>query len=444
LKEYLGCQSDDMSDGFDQKTSQQWHGAEETQICGALQYTFRHPRGSYTVSAAHITAAVRTPTGRAGGVLADVRPDDLAAIAIRSLVERAGLPPHRIDDVILGCVNQAGEDNRNVARMAVLLAGLPIEVPGQTVNRLCGSGLQAVTSAAHAIRAGEGDLFIAGGVESMTRAPYVMLKPGKAWDRSPPSVADSTVGWRFTNPRMPPEWTISLGETAERVAAAYGISRREQDEFAVESQRRAQAAIASKAFADEIVGIEIPAGDTVTRDEPPRGDVTVESLSRLRPAFVKDGTVTAGSSSGINDGAAALAVMSERSMKELGIQPLARVVSTAVAGVDPSCMGLGPVPASRKALTRAGLTAKDLDLIELNEAFAAQAIACIRDLELDPAKVNIYGGAIALGHPLGASGAKILTSLVHALRRTGGRYGLATMCIGVGQGIAMVVERSEQ
>jgi acetyl-CoA acetyltransferase family protein len=278
----------------------------------------------------------------------------------------------------------------------------------------------------------------------MTRAPYIMLKPGKAWDRTPPSVADSTVGWRFTNPRMPAEWTISLGETAERVAAAYGISRREQDEFAVESQRRAQAAIASKAFADEIVGIEIPAGDTVTRDEPPRGDVTVESLSRLRPAFVKDGTVTAGSSSGINDGAAALAVMSERSMKELGIQPLARVVSTAVAGVDPSCMGLGPVPASRKALTRAGLTAKDLDLIELNEAFAAQAIACIRDLELDPAKVNIYGGAIALGHPLGASGAKILTSLVHALRRTGGRYGLATMCIGVGQGIAMVVERSEQ
>jgi acetyl-CoA acetyltransferase family protein len=359
-------------------------------------------------------------------------------------VERAGLPPHRIDDVILGCVNQAGEDNRNVARMAALLAGLPVEVPGQTVNRLCGSGLQAVTSAAHAIRAGEGDLFVAGGVESMTRAPYIMLKPGKAWDRTPPSVADSTVGWRFINPRMPAEWTISLGETAERVAAAYGISRREQDEFAVESQRRGQAAIASGAFADEIVAVEVPAGDMVTRDEPPRGDVTMELLSRLRPAFVKDGTVTAGSSSGINDGAAALAVMSERAMQQLRMQPLARVLSTAVAGVDPSCMGLGPVPASRKALARAGLTAKDLDLIELNEAFAAQAIACIRDLELDPAKVNVYGGAIALGHPLGASGAKILTTLVHALRRTGGRYGLATMCIGVGQGIAMVVESSEQ
>jgi 3-oxoadipyl-CoA thiolase len=395
------------------------------------------------VTDAHIIDAVRTPIGRAGGALADLRPDDLAAAAIRGLLQRSGLPPGRIDDVILGCTNQAGEDSRNVARMALLLAGLPVEVPGQTVNRLCGSGLQAVASAAQAIRSGEGALLLAGGVESMTRAPYVMLKPAKAWDRSPPAVADSTVGWRFTNPRFPADWTISLGMTAERVAASHGISRREQDEFAVESQRRAQAAIAGGAFDREIVPVEVPAGAasrTVTRDEPPRADVTVESLARLAPAFQRDGTVTAGTSSGINDGAAALAIASTDVARELGAEPLARVVSTAVAGVDPSCMGLGPVPATRKALAGAGLRAADLDLIELNEAFAAQAIACIRDLDLDPAKVNIYGGAIALGHPLGASGARILTTLIHALRRTGGRFGLATMCIGVGQGIAMVVE----
>jgi 3-oxoadipyl-CoA thiolase len=387
------------------------------------------------VTEAHILDAVRTPIGRAGGALADVRPDDLAAIPLRALLQRGGLPPDRIDDVILGCANQAGEDNRNVARMALLLAGLPVEVPGQTVNRLCGSGLQAVASAAHAIRSGEGALLLAGGVESMTRAPYVMLKPSKPWDRTPPAVADSTVGWRFTNPLLPDDWTISLGMTAERVAAARGIGRREQEEFAVESQRRAQAALASGVFDDELVPVE-----TVTRDEPPRADVTAESLARLAPAFQRDGTVTAGTSSGINDGAAAVVVASAEMTRELGRKPVARVLSTAVAGVDPSCMGLGPVPATRKALARAGLRAADLDLIELNEAFAAQAIACIRDLELDPAKVNVYGGAIALGHPLGASGARILTTLVHALRRTGGRYGLATMCIGVGQGIAMVVE----
>jgi 3-oxoadipyl-CoA thiolase len=389
------------------------------------------------VTEAHILDAVRTPIGRAGGALADVRPDDLAAIPLRALLQRGGLPPDRIDDVILGCANQAGEDNRNVARMALLLAGLPVEVPGQTVNRLCGSGLQAVASAAHAIRSGEGALLLAGGVESMTRAPYVMLKPSKPWDRTPPAVADSTVGWRFTNPRLPADWTISLGMTAERVASARGIIRREQEEFAVESQRRAQAALASGVFEDELVPVE-----AVTRDEPPRADVTVESLARLTPAFQRDGTVTAGTSSGVNDGAAAVVVASAEMARELGRRPIARVVSTAVAGVDPSCMGLGPVPATRKALVRAGLRAGDLDLIELNEAFAAQAIACIRDLELDPAKVNVYGGAIALGHPLGASGARILTTLVHALRRTGGRYGLATMCIGVGQGIAMVVEAS--
>jgi 3-oxoadipyl-CoA thiolase len=382
-----------------------------------------------------IVAAVRTPIGRAGGALAEVRPDDLAAAAVRAAVERAGFPPGRIDDVILGCANQAGEDNRNVARMAALLAGLPVNVPGQTINRLCGSGLQAVISGGHAIGAGEADLIVAGGVESMSRAPYVMLKSGKAWDRNPPTIADSTVGWRFVNPRMPAEWTISLGQTAERVAEAYGISRREQEEFAVESQRRAQAALAEGVFADELIEV-----NGVTRDEPPRGDVTLESLAQLRPAFARDGTVTAGTSSGLNDGAAAVCLASTRAAEELGRPALARVLASAVAGVDPSCMGLGPVPATRKALARAGLTAKDLDLIELNEAFAAQAIACIRDLELDPTRVNVYGGAIALGHPLGASGARILTTLVHALRRTGGRYGLATMCIGVGQGIALVIE----
>ena len=392
---------------------------------------------------AYITAAVRTPVGRAGGALAGIRPDDLAAAAIAGLVGSASLPVDRIEDVILGCANQAGEDNRNVARMALLLAGLPVEIPGQTVNRLCGSGLQAVATAAHAVRAGEGDLFIAGGVESMTRAPYVMLKPAKAWDRTPPQTADTTVGWRFVNPRMRPEWTISLGETAERVARMYGIAREEQDAFAFESQRRAQAAIAQGVFDGEIVGVEVRGSDrleAITQDEPPRPDVTLERLARLAPAFVRDGTVTAGSSSGINDGAAALSIASPLAVDELGASPLARVVATAVAGVDPSCMGLGPVPATRKALARAGLTVDQLDLIELNEAFAAQALACIHELELDPARVNVYGGAIALGHPLGASGARILTTLVHGLRRTGGRYGLATMCVGVGQGIAMVVE----
>ena len=393
------------------------------------------------MSDAYITAAVRTPIGRAGGALADLRPDDLAAAAIRALIERERIPPDRIDDVILGCANQAGEDNRNVARMAALLAGLPVEVPGQTVNRLCGSGLQAVVTATHAIRAGEGDLFVAGGVESMTRAPQVMLKSGRAWDRSPPAVADSTVGWRFVNPRMPSEWTISLGETAERVARMYGISRQKQEEFALESQCRTEAAVVSGVFADEIVALEVPGGNgPIDHDEPPRAGLTLDQLARLEPAFMKNGTVTAGTSSGLNDGAAALSVVSADALRELQLQPMARVVASAVAGVDPSRMGLGPVPATRKALERAGITADRLDLIELNEAFAAQALACIQELELDVSRVNIYGGAIALGHPLGASGARILTTLVHALRRTGGRYGLATMCIGVGQGIALIVD----
>jgi len=393
---------------------------------------------------AFITTALRTPVGRAGGALAEVRADDLAAIAVKAVVERSGIPPARIEDVIFGCTNQAGEDNRNVARMAALLAGLPVEVPGQTVNRLCGSGLQAVISAAQAIRAGEGSVFIAGGVENMTRAPYVMLKSGAPWNRTPPPMADSTVGWRFTNPRMKKEWTISLGETAEKVAAQYGVSRAEQDAFAVESQARAQKALASGVFADELVPVPLPgkenAGKSFTIDEHPRAGVTLESLAKMKPAFVTDGTVTAASSSGINDGSAAMTVVSGDAMRELGLSPMARIISSAVAGVDPSVMGIGPVPAVRKALARAGIKASDLDLVELNEAFAAQAIPCIRELGLDPAKVNIYGGAIALGHPLGASGAKILTTLVHALRRTGGRYGVASMCIGVGQGIALVVE----
>jgi 3-oxoadipyl-CoA thiolase len=392
---------------------------------------------------AFITAAVRTPIGRAGGALAEIRPDDLAAAAIRALITRSGIPVERIDDVILGCANQAGEDNRNVARMAALLAGLPVEVPGQTFNLLCGSGLQAVISAAHAIRAGEGDVFVAGGVESMTRAPQVMLKSSRPWDRTAPAIADTTVGWRFVNPAMPAEWTISLGETAERVAQAYGISRRQQEEFALESQRRALAAAAAGTFRDEIASVEAPgstSGAVVTADETPRAGLTPESLAKLEPAFIRNGTVTAATSSGINDGAAALSVVSRQALDELGLEPMAEVIATAVAGVDPTCMGLGPVPATRKALARAGITAGELDLVELNEAFAAQAIACIRDLQLDGSRVNVYGGAIALGHPLGASGARILTTLVHALRRTGGRYGLATMCIGVGQGIAVVVK----
>jgi acetyl-CoA C-acetyltransferase/3-oxo-5,6-didehydrosuberyl-CoA/3-oxoadipyl-CoA thiolase len=392
-----------------------------------------------------ITAALRTPVGRAGGALADIRADDLAAVAIRGILDRSALPPDRIEDVIFGCANQAGEDNRNVARMAVLLAGLPVEVPGQTVNRLCGSGLQAVASAAHAVRAGEGDLFVAGGVESMTRAPYVMLKSGSPWNRTPPPIADTTVGWRFTNPRMPKDWTIALGETAERVAARYGISRADQDAFAVESQRRAQDALARGVFSDELVPVPVPDGKggttLFTTDEHPRVGVTMDTLAQMKPAFLKEGTVTAGTSSGINDGAAALSLMTRELAAELGRKPLARVLASAVAGVDPSVMGLGPVPATRKALARAGLSVTQLDLIELNEAFAAQSIACIRELSLDPSRVNPCGGAIALGHPLGASGARILVTLVHALGRTGGRYGLATMCIGVGQGIALIVER---
>ena len=386
------------------------------------------------MSDAYISAALRTPVGRHGGALAGVRADDLAAVPIKAVLEKTGIDPKTIDDVILGCANQAGEDNRNVARMAALLAGLPVEVPGQTVNRLCGSGLQAVASAAQAIRAGEGDVFIAGGVESMTRAPYVTLKSAEPWSRRAPEVADTTVGWRFVNPGMKKEWTIPLGETAEVVADRYKISRAEQDAFALESQRRAANAQQDCVFTDEIVPVSLPDGSRFTKDEYPRPDTSAEKLAALKPAFRKDGTVTAGSSSGINDGAAALLVTTANT------KPLARILATAVAGVDPSCMGLGPIPATQKVLKRAKLTIDQIDLIELNEAFAAQAIACIRELKLDPARVNIYGGAIAFGHPLGATGARVLTTLLYALRRTNSRYGLATMCIGVGQGIAMIVE----
>ncbi len=382
-----------------------------------------------------ICAALRTPVGKHGGSLASVRADDLAAVPIKAVVERAAIDPASIDDVILGCTNQAGEDNRNVARMALLLAGLPVEVPGQTVNRLCGSGLQAVASAAQAIKAGEGDVFIAGGVENMTRAPYVTLKSGEPWSRKAPETADTTVGWRFTNPRLNSEWTISLGETAEVVAQRYRITRAEQDAFAVESQNRAEKALKDCVFTDEIVPVPLPDGSLFAKDEYPRAGTTLEAVRALKPAFKKDGTVTAASSSGINDGAAALLVTSNAT------KPLARIVTTAVAGVDPACMGLGPIPATQKALKRAGLTIDQIDLIELNEAFAAQAIACIRELKLDPAKVNIYGGGIALGHPLGCTGAKLVTTLVHALTRLRLRFGLVTMCIGVGQGIAMIVER---
>ena len=390
---------------------------------------------------AYVSVALRTPVGKHGGSLATVRPDDLAAVPIKAVVERSGIDPASIDDVILGCANQAGEDNRNVARMALLLAGLPVEVPGQTVNRLCGSGLQAAASAAQAIRAGEGETFIAGGVESMTRAPYVMLKQAEAWSRRTPEVADTTVGWRFTNPRLRNEWTIALGETAELVAQRYKISRAEQDAFAVESQRRAEQALKQCVFTDELVPVPLPDGSTFAKDEYPRAGTSMESVSKLKPAFKRDGTVTAASSSGINDGAAALLVTAANGGEGRRGAAMARIVTTAVAGVDPSCMGLGPIPATKKALKRAGLTIDQIDLVELNEAFAAQAIACIRELKLDPEKVNIYGGGIALGHPLGCTGAKLLTTLVHALHRTNSSYGLVSMCIGVGQGIAMIVER---
>ncbi|MEZ4414824.1 MAG: thiolase family protein [Gemmatimonadota bacterium] len=391
-----------------------------------------------------IIDAVRTPIGRHGGSLASVRPDDLAARTLEALVERTGIDPEALDDVIFGCTNQAGEDNRNVARMALLRAGFPVTVPGVTLNRLCGSGMQAVHSAFHQILAGEGDAFIVGGVESMSRAPWVLLKPETGYPRGTPEVADTVLGWRFTNPALPAEWTIGLGETAEVVAEEFGVTREAQDDFALESQRRAAEAMEAGRFQAEIVPVRIPQrrGDplVVDVDEHPRPETTREGLARLRPVFKAGGTVTAGNSSGLNDGAAALLVMEESRARALGLEPLVRVVATGTAGLEPHRMGMGPVPASRKALTRAGLGPADLDLIELNEAFAAQALPCVRELELDPARVNVNGGAIALGHPVGCSGARILVTLAHEMRRRGSRHGLASMCIGVGQGIATVVE----
>jgi 3-oxoadipyl-CoA thiolase len=398
---------------------------------------------------AWIVSAVRTPVGRYGGALAAVRPDDMAAAVLRAVVERAPIDPALVEDVILGCANQAGEDNRDVARMAVLLAGFPVEVGGLTVNRLCGSGLQAINSAAHAIEVGDGDVFIGGGVESMTRAPYVMAKPDSAWDRGARELQDTTLGWRFINPKLAEHYyPYSMGETAENVAERWDVSRERQDAFALESHKRAVAAIEDGRFDGQLVPIEVPQrkGEAVVvaRDEHPRADTTLEALAKLRPAFAADGgSVTAGNASGINDGASAVLLVEADRARELGLAPMARVVSTAIAGVDPAVMGIGPIPASRKALERAGIGVEDLDLIELNEAFASQSLVCIDELGLDPEKVNVNGGAIALGHPLGMSGGRLITMLAHELCRTGGRYGLATMCIGVGQGIATVIERVE-
>lgn len=393
-----------------------------------------------------IVDAIRTPIGRHGGALKSVRPDDLGANVIQHIVQRSNLDPAMIDDVYFGCANQAGEDNRNVARMSLLLAGIPVSVPGVTVNRLCGSGLEAVNQSANAIIAGRGDVYIAGGTESMTRSPLVMLKPEGAFQRGNQQMHDTMLGWRMVNDRMaavyPP---ISLGETAENVASEYNVTREEQDNFAYESQQRYAHALAQGKFADEIVPVEVRDRKgkitLIDTDEHPRPETTREQLKGLPPLFKKNGTVTAGNSSGINDGAAALLVMEEERAKTLGFIPRARIIASAVAGVDPSIMGIGPVPATRKALQQVGLTIEDIDLFEFNEAFAAQAVASVRELGVNLERVNVNGGAIALGHPLGASGARILTTLLYEMERRDVRYGLAAMCIGVGQGIATIIER---
>ncbi|HZB06461.1 MAG TPA: thiolase family protein [Thermoleophilaceae bacterium] len=392
-----------------------------------------------------ILDALRTPIGRYAGVLSAVRPDDLTARTIRAAVERNGLDPASVDEVYMGCANQAGEDNRNVARMASLIAGLPVEVPGVTVNRLCASGLEAVVQGARQIRLGEADLVLAGGVESMSRAPLVMLKPERGFPRGGGQLVDTTIGWRFPNPRLTDLYgTESMGETAENVAERYDISRDDQDAIALESHRRAVAAAEAGRFDDEIVTVDVPQpkGEPVTihADEGPRPDTSLERLSKLKPVFRDGGTVTAGNASQINDGAACVVIASEERARELGREPLARIVSSASAGVEPSHMGIGPIPSTRKALERAGLEPKDIDLVELNEAFASQVLASMRELGLDHDRLNVNGGAIALGHPLGASGARLIGTLAHELRRRGGRYGLATMCIGVGQGMAAVIE----
>jgi 3-oxoadipyl-CoA thiolase len=384
-----------------------------------------------------VLSAVRTPVGRYGGALSGVRPDDLAAVAVAAAVERAGVSPEEIEDVHLGCANQAGEDNRNVARMAALLAGLPESVAGLTLNRLCASGLAAVVSACHAVLAGEGDLFVAGGVESMSRAPLVTAKPERAFPRGDRTLYDTTLGWRFPNPRLEERFPLeSMGETGENVAERWGVAREDQDAFALASQRRWSEAHGAGRFADELV----PVGDVV-EDEHPRPDTTGERLASLQPAFRGGGTVTAGNASGVNDGAAALVIASEEKAQALGVEPLAAFAGSAVAGVDPRVMGIGPVPAVRKLLGRAGIGVEDLDLVELNEAFASQSLAVVRDLGLDEARVNVNGGAIAIGHPLGMSGARLVVTLLHELRRREGRFGLATMCVGVGQGQAALFTR---
>jgi 3-oxoadipyl-CoA thiolase len=385
------------------------------------------------MSRAVVLSAVRTPVGRYGGALSHIRPDDLAAMAIGAAVERAEVEPGEIEDVYFGAANQAGEDNRNVARMGALLAGLPESVAGVTLNRLCASGLSAVVSACHAVAAGDGELFVAGGVESMSRAPLVMAKPEQAFPRGDQTVFDTTLGWRFPNPRMAELFPLeSMGETGENVAERYGVTREEQDEFALRSQQRWAAAD----FSEELVVV-----DGVERDEHPRPETTADKLATLKPAFRAEGSVTAGNSSGINDGAAALVIASEEKADSLGAEPLGAFVGSAVAGVDPRVMGIGPIPAVRKLLERTGIAAAELDLVELNEAFASQSLVIIRELGLDPEKVNVNGGAIAIGHPLGMSGARLVVTLLHELRRRGGRYGLATLCVGVGQGQAALFER---
>jgi 3-oxoadipyl-CoA thiolase len=394
---------------------------------------------------AWIVDAVRTPVGRYGGALSTVRPDDLAARVIAAVVERTGVDAGAIDDSYMGCTNAAGEDNRNVARMAALIAGLPVEVPGVTVNRLCASGLEAVNQASRALRAGEGKVLLAGGVESMSRSPFVALKPERSFPRGNIELVDTTIGWRFINPRLAERYsTEAMGETAENVAERYGVSRPDQDAFALESHRRAVAAGDAGRFDDELVTVDAPQpkGPSVTvhADEGPRPDTSLERLAALRPAFRAGGTVTAGNSSGINDGAACLVLATEEHARELTDEPLGRIVSIGAAGVDPAYMGVGPIPAVRQALARAGLTIEDLDLIELNEAFAAQVLACARELGIPHEKLNPNGGAIAIGHPLGCSGARILTTLLWEMQRRGARYGMATMCVGVGQGVATIVE----
>ncbi|ALS23680.1 MULTISPECIES: thiolase family protein [Paenibacillus] len=392
-----------------------------------------------------IVDALRTPIGKYNGSLQHVRPDDLAAIVIRELLKRNPLDPSLVEDVFFGCANQAGEDNRNVARMAVLLSGMPESVPGVTVNRLCASGLEAINQAAAAIHSNIGDIFIAGGTESMSRAPYVMLKPNLSGERGNQTMYDTTLGWRMVNSKLAEQYPpVSLGETAENVAERYGISREEQDEFALSSQLKAQAAIQSGRFKSEIVPVEVKQGKQTVMfdtDEHPRGDTTLEKLAQLKPAFKVNGSVTAGNSSGINDGASALLIMERQTAEGLGLTPIAKIVTWAASGVDPAYMGIGPIPAVTKALKKANLTVSQLDLIEINEAFASQSVACVKELGLDMSKVNVNGGAIALGHPLGCSGARIVTTMVHEMTRTDCRYGLATMCIGVGQGLATVIEK---